>query len=854
MTAIMKRFFYIILLLAAVQAAGAQRISRNYQKQSMADVLIDLAKATNAYKISFIYNELEDYTVTKRITDKTIPEAVSEVVGFYPMTITTGDSLITVECVDKSNRKLSGRIVDEKGEPVLYANVQLLNPADSAFITGGVSNENGDFVIPCAADEVIAKFSCIGYSALCVATPVKKVGNITMHPKSYTINGVVVKGSAPKYRMTQGGMSVNVENSLLSMAGTAGNVLAELPRVKVDAKGDVNVFAKGTPEIYINNRLVRDNKELTQLKSTDISSVDIITSPGAKYNAEAKSVIKINTKPVKGEGFSARAEANPKFNPAWNGYGQIDTRYRKNGLEIFNTFYADRNVSYEDNRLTYEMNTDRRKTFIDHSLNTIFKSAAINEKVGFNYEINPGNSFGAYYSLRKSLHGKGVGKNNLMKIFRDGQPDGTINNNALIYAGNGPTHEASSYYMGKAGKLDINVNATYIWRKSGRNDLWKEESETYENREVHTGNSNHSNMTAGKVVLGYPVGKGTLNAGTEATLTNTHSVYNNPENLIPSSRSDIKETNVAPFAEYSVSVGDWSFDAGLRYEHVSTDYRSNGVKEKEPSRKYDDLYPNLSAEWSKGDWNLSLGYTKKTSRPGYFALRNNVQYDGRFLYEAGNPYLRPNITHNIEFNAVYKWASLNMGYNYDKNQLTYYNSLYNGEEIAISKWSNLRKCQNVYASVSLSPKFGFWQPTFEAEFNKPFVSYREYGINENLQRAGAYFELDNKFVISKKNFFTLDYSYGIPSDGTCSHLKQYSSLDLGYTCVLFHDALMLNAKANDILKGTKERWTNYGNAVKVTKDCYNHTRNFSLTLTYNFNTAKSHYKGTGAGNAEKRRL
>lgn len=76
----------------------------------------------------------------------------------------------------------------------------------------------------------------------------------------------------------------------------------------------------------------------------------------------------------------------------------------------------------------------------------------------------------------------------------------------------------------------------------------------------------------------------------------------------------------------------------------------------------------------------------------------------------------------------------------------------------------------------------------------------------------------------------------------------------GYTCKFFHDALQLDVKANDLFKSNKDRRTIYGLGLSLKKDSYYRTRSLSLTLTYNFNTGKSHYKGTGAGNAEKSRL
>ncbi|MGN0061305.1 MAG: hypothetical protein ACI382_02955, partial [Alloprevotella sp.] len=78
--------------------------------------------------------------------------------------------------------------------------------------------------------------------------------------------------------------------------------------------GGISVSGKGTPLVYINHRLVRDAKELNRLKSREIKSVEVITSPGAKYDASASSVIRINTTKKVGEGWSFLTENNIKTN------------------------------------------------------------------------------------------------------------------------------------------------------------------------------------------------------------------------------------------------------------------------------------------------------------------------------------------------------------------------------------------------------------------------------------------------------------------------------------------------------------------------------------------------------------
>ena len=146
----MKKFFITALLCGFALCLNAQTISREYRNQSLSKVLEDLNAASTDKTIYFIYDELEDFTVTTHFSHLSVEDAVREVIGFYPMKVTFDDNRIFVECTQKEDTKVIGRVVDEKGAPIEFANISLLSIADkqtaqkdSTFINGSVSNENG---------------------------------------------------------------------------------------------------------------------------------------------------------------------------------------------------------------------------------------------------------------------------------------------------------------------------------------------------------------------------------------------------------------------------------------------------------------------------------------------------------------------------------------------------------------------------------------------------------------------------------------------------------------------------------------------------------------------------------------
>ena len=356
----MKRIIFMIFLCAYVVSMQAQKITRHYQNESLSKVLEDLNTAYGDQTIYFIYDELEDFTVTSRFSNLSIREALREVIGFYPIKVTYDDDRIFVECTQKEDTKVIGRVVDEEGKPIEFANISLHTVIDtiakvqSTYINGSVSNENGDFVIPCSAKRVIAKVTYIGYKTVSREVGVGNIGTITLHPETYTISGVVVKGEIPQYKMVHGGMTVDVQHSILHDVGTAEDLLSLIPLVQ-GKDGKFEVLAKGEPEIYINNKKVRNPIELKQLKSLDVKSVDVITAPGAQYNAEVNAVIRIKTLKPQGDGLSVMATSRTWKNNKWSNYDDLTVKYRTGGLEAFATVALDNGHFSNDQDIDQEL-------------------------------------------------------------------------------------------------------------------------------------------------------------------------------------------------------------------------------------------------------------------------------------------------------------------------------------------------------------------------------------------------------------------------------------------------------------------------------------------------------------------
>jgi hypothetical protein len=418
-----------------------------------------------------------------------------------------------------------------------------------------------------------------------------------------------------------------------------------------------------------------------------------------------------------------------------------------------------------------------------------------------------------------------------------------------------PVWELNAYYVGKVGKLGVDLNATMLRRESEDHIIGHETSKELGDRTITTHSNEDRRMVAGKLVLTYPIWKGMLSGGSEITSTESHGRNQNDEQIIPTADNEMDEKNIAGFAQYELQLGQWRLNAGLRYEHVSTDYSSFGIKQPEPSRTYNDWFPNLSVVWQKGKWGAQLSYGKRITRPPYNMLSSIVIYDSRMLYEGGNPLLRPSVRQSIDFNLTYSWLNFMAGFTRENDIFTHVGNVYDEEkEIGIFQPDNFDHQDRVYATLVASPKLGFWQPSATLHYYQQMFDAEKYGAPKKLNKPEFSFDLKSWFVFGETTKALLQVSYTGSNHWAFMYRGSNFEVNARLQKSFLQGRLTGTVFANDIFRTARTKVTTYYAIGKTAQDVYTYTQCVGVTLNYNFNATRSKYKGTGAGNEEKTRL
>ena len=683
----------------------------------------------------------------------------------------------------------------------------------------------------------------------------EQISDTTLFDKfSKELGEVVVKAHLPQYKKTHEGLLTNVAGTVLSKMGTAEDVLKHVPSI-VKKKDGYEVVGKGTPIIYINGRKMQDISELDNIKSSDIKSVEVIQNPGATYDASVNAVIKIKTIKKKGEGIGFDTRSVYWYNKHDNTIQQVNMNYRHNGLNLFATYkFSDATWMQ---KATYEQTVHVDTLWQQHNNNEVTGRIESHRLIsGFSYDFNANHSIGARYTLTSPGYSRSKDFFD-SQVTADGKFYDYIKTDGLTVDKNNPSHQLNAYYNGTLGKTTIDLNTDLYFSTNRAYAYSDEQSQEHDSHNINSKNRVSNKMVATKLVITSPLLGGNLSYGAEYIHTRRNDDYEvNRTDLLANSYSKLEEQTASPFIQYARLTPIGNITAGLRYEYVRFKYYDAGIYQPEQSRSFRNLFPTISYGAKIGKVMAQLSYSVKTSRPSYSQLSNNVSYMNRFTRQTGNPYLDNETNHRVELSGVWKFIQFMVNYKDSRNAIIYWAEQIPGNEaITMISRKNVKSLKSMTAYISAAPKIGIWAPQINLGMQKPWFTLHADVASYRLNRPIFMGNFNNAFSLPCGITLNVDYRYQSKGNTMNVYLaKEQHVLDVSISKSFLKDALTLEIKGNDLLYKCWDADLLYNQKMELLQVSKRGTRDLQLTLRYKFNTTRSKYKGTGAGNAELNRL
>ncbi|WP_343702848.1 TonB-dependent receptor [Chitinophaga sp.] len=579
--------------------------------------------------------------------------------------------------------QIYGKLVDgQTKKGVEYASVALLRQKDSSVVTGMLSKPNGDFNLEnLPFGPFLLRINFMGYNTIYKKVSVtpqamsQDLGNIRMEPNAKALAEVEVTGQRSAFQMNIDKKVFNVDRNLTSVGGTATDVLKSVPSVNVDIDGNVQV-RNSSPTIFVDGK--PSTLSLDQIPADAIESVELITNPSAKYDAEGMSgILNIVLKKNKKAGFNGMVMGGIGTGDKYNAGGNINVRQGKVNVSA--------NYNYNSNRNWGNGTTDRTNFAVPGASelnyinqNSDSRSGGVFQfgRIGLDYYLDNRNTI----SLTQNIVG-GTFKNRetLGSIYLDENKDITRRNTRYSdnkFGFNNYTTTLGFKHLFAEPNKELTADVSMNKSSNNRNGGFSTQGEDLSGSPVgdrfvqsnySKGNTDFYTFQADYVD---PIGKtGKFEAGVKGTFRNYSSIYdvfdgnNNGKQRIDSLSNDYKynEQIYAAYVNYSNAIKNFGYQVGLRAEQYvyAGEIPSEGMKFK-PTKAVPGLFPSLYLSYKlEKEQELQLNYSRRVNRPNFFQLIPYRDFSDPLNHRQGNPNLKPEYTNSLEFSYMKTWKNHN---------------------------------------------------------------------------------------------------------------------------------------------------------------------------------------------------
>lgn len=756
-----------------------------------------------------------------------------------------------------SAQGLTGKIVDEDQQPIPFATIAVLSATDSTLLGGTTSDAEGNFQIREISQGSILRVTSIGYKAISMLYKDTLSMTIILKEDSHLLGEVVVKSHLPKTILKGEGMTTTVAGSILEKTSSMNELLNLIPNITTK-DGNIEVLGRGMPEIYINGRKMRDEMELERLQPDKIKNIEVITNPGASYNANVKSVIRITTKKPVGEGFSIDTKTVSKVNEqnrmSWTESLRLNYRQGKwdTNLHLYGG-YTHQQDDKEIHQMAYLNDIWEQTTTITQEYTSINPYL----RLATSYELNANNSIGASINYNRYAKNLAVGDVKGMAMQNSVQTEQSLSH--IEAPGNSKVVLTNVYYFGKIGKVNIDFNNDFYWfgNKQQMHNMEKFAGvgvpELTQN--VNSDRRTYNRLFASKLVLTIPIASDIVSVGGEFSTSNRKDYYTIlPQGLTNDESYKIKENMTSVFVDYSRTFGKLNLNAGLRYEYTNFNYYDHDVFIEKQSKTYSNFFPSLALSMPVGKTQMQLTYATDIYRPSYYELRDGVQYNNRYTYDSGNPFLVPSISKNVTYALSWKWLNFSAMFTHISDEICLLVQTYKDiPQTSLARPENMPSYNKIQASLALSPKFGIWSPSLEMMVFKQWFHMDTHEM-KRLNHPVATFQMTNTF---DTKWMTASVIVTAQTEGNMGNefvRRGYFNTDVSFYKTLLNNRLTLQLYVSDLFGTANEHRIFYSGPQRSTyHDSYS-SSSVALTIRYLFNATNSKYKGTSAGQTQKSRM
>jgi len=754
-------------------------------------------------------------------------------------------------CLFAQINTIKATVSDKAGNPWI-GNLVL---TDSTHKTIRTMAFNGSFQIS-GLDHQILKlklsslfFADTTFNMMYTGSKNVDLGNIIPGENRNTLRQVNITSAVPIMRYgSNGNIEVNVAGTILASSSSVNEILSRTPGVVIN-EGTISIQGKGEAIIYLNGAVV-PSERLASIPASQITKIEIISNPSARYDAAGRAVIHITTGMPNENGVNARFAQHLTYSDfaGTNANTFADLGYVKNKLTLSanvallkgagrELLYTTRVRPDPDDYLNSELSTDWNRDF---KLYTTYGAGA-------KYSFSRTSSLGVSVNGNRDNLGGMVNSNNRILTSATAnfygsnvERDELRNNTILIADFNTITDTLGSGFF---------ISGQYAKYNTDYNDGIDESGGSFPRylkntfkQDLHINSLQadrtkfYSKITKLETGLRFStVGNSSLNQF--ATSDKKDGIYYPEENLSSSFRYE--ETISAGYGSFVTKMGTMQINLGIRGEWTNYSLATTAGNGQNFRKNYFSLFPNLHVELPVSERNkLRVAYSSRISRPRYQALNPFVIYQDPFTTIEGNPNLLPERAQTVELSANLNKTELKLAYTYTTDQLTAAAIRGNTPESYVLKSINISSDQSYLLSLTRPFSIGnWWQSinTINLSYAKSIDDTYGFSIGESKPQVYIYssntFNLNHGIKLQLLAWYLGDRYYSLRHD------DKRSVITAGIEKTLLNSKLKIGFTANDILDKTSSAG-DYN--VGRTQIYYNRNygnQYFRLTVNYRFGSA-----------------